>query len=311
MRHRLFWSYDVETWPATPPGKILLATDLSGRSDRALDRAVQLAGEWNAALHVIHVLGDPSATPDQRGLPSRHWPPDMAAVVERQIRDDISGPCPELHVHVEDGAVLPSILEAVRRERPDLVIVAGNSPQPFSSLEKTIDELFRRCPVSVLVVKRRPHGAYHEILVGEDFTDEARHGFEVAVRLFPEAAFTLMHAHDVAYASLYLNTKLSEDFSEMERATIRESLEKASIPDAARARVTTLIERGAPEAMLSNYVRERGADLTVIGTYERGRLFHVVVGGQGPRIVQAVPSDVLMVRADRADRAVERAISGD
>lgn len=297
----------MQAWPTTPPRKILLATDLSGRSDRALDRAVQLSEEWGAELHVIHVLGDSSANPDHRGLPSRRWPPDMAAVVERQIRDDISGACPELHVHVEEGAVLPSILEAVRRERADLVIVAGRSPKPFSSLEKTIDELFRRCPVSVLVVKRRPHGAYHEILVGEDFTDEARRGFEIAIRLFPEAAFTLMHAHEVAYASLYLNTQLSEDFSEMERAAIRESLARASIPDDIRKRVTTLIERGPPEAMLSNHVRERGADLTVIGTYERGRIFHMVVGGQGPRIVQAVPSDVLMVRADRdAGRTPDR-----
>ena len=46
--------------------------------------------------------------------------------------------------------------------------------------------------------------------------------------------------------------------------------------------VDTLIERGAPEVMLSNYVREKGADLTVIGAYERGRLFHAVVKGKGP-----------------------------
>ena len=63
--------------------------------------------------------------------------------------------------------------------------------------------------------------------------------------------------------------------------------------------VDTLIERGAPEVMLSNYVREKGADLTVIGAYERGRLFHAVVKGKGPRIVQAVPGDVLVVRPER------------
>ena len=289
----------MNDWPTPPPKKILLATDLSGRGDRALDRAVQLAETWNAELLVVHVLEESAAFPDRRGLPSWRWPPDMDAVVERQIRDDVRGPCPGLRVHVEEGAVVPVILDAVRREQPDLVIVAGRRPKPFSGLGKTIDELFRRCPVSVLVVKQRPHGPYRKILVGDDFTDEARRGLEVTAGLFPEAEFTLMHAHEMAYGRLYLDTPLSEAFGEMERATIAESLARAAIPDDIRARTATLIEHGPPEAMLSNYVSEQGADLTVIGAYERGRLFHMMVGGKGPRIVQAVPGDVLMVRAER------------
>jgi GNAT superfamily N-acetyltransferase len=79
----------------------------------------------------------------------------------------------------------------------------------------------------VLVVKRRPHGAYRKVLVGDDFTKEARHGLEVAVHLFPDAGFTLMHAHEMAYGRLLLDSQLSEAFGEMERATIRESLSEA------------------------------------------------------------------------------------
>lgn len=289
----------MNEWSAVPHGKILLATDLSGRSDRALDRAVQLANTWQIELHVVHVLEEISTLPDSRGLPSWRWPPDMAAAVERQIREDIYGPCPELRIHIEEGPVLSSILKVVAREKPDLVVVGGRRPEPFGDLGKTIDELFRRCPASVLVVKRRPHGPYRKVVVGDDFTPEARHGLEVAVRLFPEAEFALMHAHEIAYGGMFLNSSLSEAFGEMERATIRESLAGAAIPDDIRGRINTLIEHGAPEAMLSSYVREKAADLTVIGAYERGRLFHAVVKGKGPRIVQAVPGDVLVVRPER------------
>lgn len=41
---------------SAPPRRILLAIDLRSRSDRASDRAVQLAAQWQAALHVVHVL---------------------------------------------------------------------------------------------------------------------------------------------------------------------------------------------------------------------------------------------------------------
>ena len=46
------------------PHRLLLATDLSARCDRALDRAAQLAEEWQAELVALNVL-DPAASPDQ------------------------------------------------------------------------------------------------------------------------------------------------------------------------------------------------------------------------------------------------------
>jgi hypothetical protein len=49
------------------PKKILLATDLSCRCDRAMDRAVALATEWQAQLVVLHVLQEPAPVTD---LPS-------------------------------------------------------------------------------------------------------------------------------------------------------------------------------------------------------------------------------------------------
>ena len=56
-------------------------------------------------------------------------------------------------------------------------------------------------------------------------------------------------------------------------------------------------EEGPPSVMLGAYVMERKADLTVIGAFERGMLFHLTVRGNGPRIVDEVPGDVLVVRA--------------
>lgn len=42
-----------------PPMRILLATDLSARCDRALDRAAQLAAEWGAELIALKVVESP------------------------------------------------------------------------------------------------------------------------------------------------------------------------------------------------------------------------------------------------------------
>lgn len=291
-----------EVWPNTPPKRILLATDLSGRGDRALDRATQLANAWDAELVVVHALeGDGFTAPEYQGLPSWRRPPNSIPMLEAQIRDDIRGPCPRLKIHVEEGPTLRVILEAQEREQCDLIVVGLGRQRVFGwpPLGKTIDELFRQSPVSVLVVKRRPAGPYAHLLVGTDFTEEARLGLETAARFFPQATVALMHAFEMPYRALLIDSQLSRDFGEMERATLKAFADEAQLASGVRERLRPLIEHGAPELMLSSYVLEQGADLTVIGAYERSRLFHAMVGGKGPRIVEAVPSDVLVVRAQR------------
>jgi nucleotide-binding universal stress UspA family protein len=284
-----------------PPKRILLATDLSGRGDRALDRATQLAAEWDAELIVVHALeGEGSDLLGRQGVPSWRQPPDPAAMVEQQIRDDIRGPCPRLRVIVQEGPAVQVILDVAARERADLVIMGVGRQRMFSAgVGRTIDELFRRSPVSVLVVKRRPNGPYGHVLVGTDFTPEARRALAVAGELFPNAAMALMHAYEMPYRGVMLDTPLGRDFGELETTTLRNFLSEADLPEAQRDRIAPLIEHGAPEVMLGAYVMERGADLTVIGAYERSKLFHVVIVGKGPRIVECVPSDVLVVRAER------------
>lgn len=287
---------------AIPPKKILLATDLSGRGDRALDRAVELARQWDAELTVVHALGkDGLDLPEYQGLPSWRQPPDPAAVVERQIREDIRGACPRLSIVVEEGAAGSVILETAAREGADLIVLGLGRQRPLGAagVGRTIDELFRRSPVSVLVVKRRPNGPYGHLLVGTDFTPEALRGLEVAGQMFPSASITVMHAYEMPYRGIMLDTQLGRDFGEFEMSTLRESLAGAQLPEEQRARIAALIEHGPPEVMLSSYVMERNADLTVIGAYERSKLFHVMVVGKGPRIVETVPSDVLVVRAER------------
>jgi hypothetical protein len=44
------------SWMKGPPRRVLLATDLGARCDRALDRAAALASGWQAELVVVHAL---------------------------------------------------------------------------------------------------------------------------------------------------------------------------------------------------------------------------------------------------------------
>ena len=165
------------------------------------------------------------------------------------------------------------------------------------------EQIVRKCPVGVLVVKARPRGPYRHVLVGTDFTEESRYALRASTRMFPAAAFLLMHAFERPYRLLPADNPPIQDFAEMEMATMREFVGQTKLSKRLRERIHTTVEHGLPGAMLSRYVVERGADLTVIGAFRRGMVFHVLVGGNARRIVDAVPSDVLVVRAKRDARS--------
>ena len=287
--------------------KMLLATDLSSRSDRALDRAVSLAEQLDMELLVVHALQPDQFSaldPRAQDLPSWRRPPDPLSVAKTRIRQDLRGAQVNPSILVEEGDPVKVILEVVEREQCTLVVLGTARDEALGRmiLGNTVDHLVRRSPVSVLIVRSRPNGPYRHLLVGTDFTEESRHGLQVAVREFPDAVFAVMHSYDPPYRGLS-DTSLSHEFSEMEAKTMRRFLSETELPEEARARVQSIIEQGPPELMFRRYVEEKGADLTVIGAYGRGLLFHLMIGGNAPRIVDATPSDVLVVRAPRLGKA--------
>ena len=68
------------------PKKILLATDLGSRSDRALDRAASLAAQWQTSLIAPHVLENFSPNVyESAPLPSWRRPPDPAGAARKHV----------------------------------------------------------------------------------------------------------------------------------------------------------------------------------------------------------------------------------
>jgi nucleotide-binding universal stress UspA family protein len=68
-----------------------------------------------------------------------------------------------------------------------------------------------------------------------------------------------------------------------------------------------LVECGAPEDLIRRYVRDRGADLVVLGSHGRSGLLDVLLGSTARRILSMVPCDALIVREPRA--AVETGVT--
>lgn len=295
----------MPTAPNGPPARLLLATDLSGRCDRALDRAALLAQAWNATLVVVHVLESRLDDFDylhRHELPSWRRAPDRAALAESQIRRDLGNGPNAIVVRIAEGDPVQRIEEIAREEGCGLIVTGVARDQTLGRifLGATVDRLIRRSRVPVLVVKSRAKRAYEKIVVATDFSDSSLYALEATLAHFPNAAITLLHAYEPPFEGLTTRTDLSDQLAAVEREASAEFLAKSGLSEADKARIKVLIERGSPDSILRAYVDDVGADLIVAGSHGRSAVFDVLIGSTAKRIVENAAIDVLLVREPRA-----------
>lgn len=282
------------------PRNILLATDLSSRGDRALDRAVQLARHWGSQLHVVHAV-DAQAPSIPAGVNVetylQSWP-DPKPQAQRRLEalvDDIAAT-----LHIEDGPATQAILAVAEREDCDLIVVGEGRDRIVGPLESTMDEVIRKAAASVLVVRSRPARPYRHLLVGTDYTDEALQALVRVTSLFPDTAITLVHAYSVPYVGLRSDQRPDHQWAQEELAKLRAHLVAGDITPGSHRLIKLRVDVGPPASVLPKCIAELSTDLTVIGAHPRGLVYDTVLGSTR-LIIEAIPGDILMVRAVRRD----------
>lgn len=289
----------VPTWMSGPPKKILFATDLSARCDRALDRSAALAAQWQSALVVLHVLEDFEA--EALGIatvPSWRRTSNPVDLAWKELHADVSEVSDRARVLISKGNPADVILTTAEQEGCDLIVIGIARDELLGrfSLGGTVDRLLRRTGVPLLVVKNRPRTPYQHIVVATDFSPSARHALEAAARLFPGQPLTLFHAFDSPMAGLM--TDAATFMKDRRAAAERELhlfLETVDKPETWQA-PNVLIEHGAADGLLRNYVRDKQADLVVLGTQGRSAIAEVLVGSVAKMIMNEVPCDALIIR---------------
>lgn len=291
--------------PISIPKTILLATDLSARCDRATDRAVALAEEWQAMLVVLHVLENayPDDLHDVGPIPSWRRPPDVATIAKEHLFADLGPAVGRSRIRIREGEPVETILAMAGKEGCDLIVTGVARDEQFGRfrLGTTVDRLLRRSRVPLLVVRNRPRRAYRNIVAATDFSDPARHALQVTDRFFPDRKLTLFHAYDVPRQTLADNPatfrKACEDAA---KERCERLLKQVGLLGAHRFRPDVLVEEGNPGRLLHEYVRVAQVDLITLGTRGSSGLLDLFLGSTAREIVETVPCDTLVVRDPQA-----------
>jgi len=286
----------------SPPRRILFATDLSARCDRALDRSVALADAWRAELIVLHVVEQPldvyGARWEQR-LPSWRRPVDAVTLAREQIRQDMLPATVNFTTIIEQGEPADDILRTAQSNGCELIVtgLARDETLGRFTVGGTVERLLRRSNVVLLIVRARVREPYQRIMVATDFSDGSRQALRTALQLFPDQRLTVFHAYDTPFRSFTDDPgALQQAFGKMMAELCEDFLKSVDMPPERRAAIDRLVEPGSPRRLIHQYVRDRGVQLIVLGTRGHGALIELFVGSTTRGLLASLPCDALVVR---------------
>lgn len=285
------------------PRRILLASDLSHRTDRALDRSVQLARQWGATLILAHAIEE--KIEEYRGvygranLPSWHRQDDPSTVVRRRLHRDLAdqGLGFDVEIAVKKGTPAEVVLDAARAYDADLIVTGVSRSQLLDHLwlGSTVDRLTRRSPVPLLMVRDRTFAPYQRVVVATDFSPPARTALEMAVTCFSDAEISLFHGYDVPFASYLSREEINRQFEKLGADAADKFLAEADLNGRSPGSIGRLIEHGSPEVLLQDLADHSTRHLIVVGSHGGGIIYEAFIGSTARKIIDAVPGDVLLV----------------
>lgn len=278
---------------------ILLATDFSERSDRALRRAALLAGRFQARLILVHVVDN-----DQ--------PADLMAQ-ERDKAEELllrlASACKkESQVDCDTRVVLENaftgIAHAVEELKPDLLVMGAHRRQLLGSVftGTTVERTIRSVRVPVLMVNASASSHYHHILETTDLSDysaAALHRFR-SLGMAQGARETILHVFD----SPALRHVTASAITRQERDS-----HLANETRDARSRLVTFLSdnklsgpspkvcfEDSPAAHeILDEAADGDVDLIVVATRGRTGLAKLLLGSVTDHVLRSSPVDVLAI----------------
>jgi len=282
----------------SPPSRILMATDLSARCDRALDRSIELAQMWRARLMALHVFDAPKEPDQILKWASGRDGADPQREARTQLNQDLSVLGDRAEVRLIRSRSASEVIDRTAREAEAHLVVTGvarDEPLGRFLLGSTVERLARTLQQPLLIVRNRPRAPYRRVVAATDLSAGSRLALAAASTWFPDAELHLFHACE-GPGALTAPTTDGVRLATPETHALCEQLVSDSGIDRARVSRVVAVE-GRLESELTRYVRRNAIDLAVMGGHESVGLLDALLGSSLDKLLLWVPCDVLVVPA--------------
>lgn len=276
-----------------PP--ILVASDLSPRSDRAMQRAFRIGAEQNRKVIAYSVLDD--------AMPADIVEDTHARAKARLTRFAASlAEDRPFEVRTTIGDPTADVLSMIDKTGTDLLVIGAHRPRAFLGglRETTMQRIVRHTNCAVLLAQDICDHDYETVLLACDYSPACTAALHLACRIAPVARITPVHALHLPYSGILGRTdkqknELESPFrSEADAADI--SWRAAQSLENVKQVGETEILIGSPYPTLRREAESRPADLIALGAHGRPGSRRSLLGSLATDLTRDPPCDLLVTR---------------
>lgn len=268
--------------------KLLIASDLSARSDVALQRAMALAGQLNAEFLVLHVID--SELPQT--LQSRQK--DRARdVLHQTLR--AGGKQSQARVLVRSGHPSLTIGEVAEEHDVDLVVLGSYRKEVLKDtfIGTTAERVMRASRRPVLMVNQASTEPYQKPMIAVDFSSISTLVLQTAKKFGVTTSSELSAIYAVSPEN-----RATESEKDARRQEAQHKLRDLLTAEGITVRPNYLIaEEGEASSVIRGWARRTEADLLIMGTSGMGGVRRMFIGSVAGNLLREMECDMLAVPA--------------
>jgi len=277
---------------------ILIATDLSARADRALQRALLLARQHEAHLKVLHIVDQ--SLPEATAVTEKD---EAELTLDKLMSSQAAAGLSAITAEVKIGKGSRDILSEAEEIGAELIILGTRHSGKQSIFRGTLcDHIVRRGHIPVLVVKDRPDKDYERVAVAVDFSVHSRRAIETALNLAPAAEIYLVHAYHVPFEGRLGAPDARREVSQREQRRMQQMVEEemaASLRSLKgdTSRLHPVLKYGDVKQVIRQEVQQLKPELLALGTHGRTGIARAFLGSIAEDLLTDPPCDTLAVKA--------------
>jgi nucleotide-binding universal stress UspA family protein len=282
--------------------RILCPVDFFPASDAAVSYAAGLAANYDATIHLLHVITPILPGPYEYAIDTVEVTKSLekAAMLEmNKLAARAREAGVRCNITVRVGDVYDEIKRTIEVDKPELVVMGTHGRRGVERwfMGSTTEKLMRHSPVPIVTIsatgeKLTPAPRFRRILVTTDFSDGTPDALAYAFSVAQEndSQITLLHVvHDVA-----------ADVSGRYRESLIKGVEKQLqdlIPAEANnwCDVITRVETGVPYRIVLRMLEDEKVDLLVMNIHGKGMLDRALLGSTAERVVRVATCPVMLI----------------
>ena len=296
---------------------VLVAVDFSPPSLEAVRFALPVVKEFEADLHLVHVVEPDYPLSSLAAMPLIVPEVEVGHRVRRHLQELAKKHGLDLereNIHALRGRPFEEICRLARAQAIDLIVMAtrGNTGLKHLALGSTAERVVRYAPCPVLVVrgaeakkaggngKARTLPALRKILVPLDFSDCSMQGLNYAQALARQFKAGLILLNSVSVQYFITNDEYTRyDYpllmEEAEKASQKHMRDLVKKTDWHGIKVEPSLQAGHAGQQICAQARDQEVDLIVTSTHGTTGFKHLMLGSTAEYVVRHAPCPVLIV----------------